>query len=321
MAKFKVLMADSIFINQDIEKEILKEIDAELVLSPRKDEATLAELAKDCDAIITSYAEISKHIIDSCEQCKVIIRTGIGYNNIDVEAATAKQIMVANVLNYCVEEVADHAMALILACLRKVVFFNQCVHNGTWDVNLGRPISRVSTLTLGLFGFGNIARQLAKRAKGFDLNIIAYDPFLPDEVFEKNGVTRFTDQDEFIKACDILSLHLQLNKSTQGMIDKNAFQIMKPSSYLINVSRGGLVNEFDLLDAIKNHKIAGCALDVMETEPGDLHSSLMTYDNVIVTPHAAFYSDGSDVELRQKTAEQIVQTFTQGYPEFWLNKK
>lgn len=321
MAKYKVLMTDSIFADQEIEKNILREIDAEVILSPGKDEATLAELAKDCDAIMATYAEVTRRVIESCTRCKVIIRTGIGYNNIDVEAATEKGIMVANVLNYCVTEVADHAMALILACLRKVVFLNKCVRNGNWNVNLARPIARTGTLTLGLYGFGNIARQVAVRAKAFDMHVTAYDPFLPDEVFEKAGVERCTDLDAFLRSCDVLSPHLQLNKSTQGLIDKHVFRKMKTSSYLINVSRGGLVNEEDLLAAIENHQIAGCALDVMASEPGDVHSRLLTYDNVIVTPHSAFYSDGSDIELREKSSQEIVQTFTQGYPEFWLNKK
>ena len=321
MAKYKVLFTDSIFADQEIEKEVLKQIDAELILAPSRDTATLCKLVEDVDAVMVCYADMNAEVISHCSpRCKVIIRTGIGYANVDMEAATAKGIMVANVLKYCNTEVADHAMALTMACLRKVVFLNKTVHNGVWNFNLARPIPRIGNVTMGLYGFGNISREVAKRAKAFDMKVVAYDPFLPDEVFTQMGVERATDLDAFISSVDVLSVHLQLNKETDKIINAKVFDLMKPTAYLINVSRGGLVDEEALLDAIANQKIGGCALDVMATEPGDIHSRLLTYDNVIITPHSAFYSDGSDIDLRHKAAEEIVQVFTQGYPEFWLNK-
>ena len=180
MAKYQILMTDSLFGDQEIEQSILRKIDAELVLAPKSDPATLSNLAKDCDAMLVTFAEVGKGVIDSCTRCKLIARMGIGVNNVDVEAATQKGIMVSNVLNYCITEVADHAMGLMLACLRKIVLYNKVVHEGVWNMNQG-DISRLGTLTLGLYGFGNIARQVAKRAKAFDMHVIAYDPFLPDE--------------------------------------------------------------------------------------------------------------------------------------------
>lgn len=320
MAKYKVVLADTVFPDLDVENRVLGQIDAELILAPSKDEAALCELVKDCDALMTTYTEITKKVIDSMEKCKVIIRYGIGYNNIDIPAASAKGIMVANVLNYCVTEVADHAMALMLSCLRKVTYLNKTVHEGNWNVALARPMERISKLTLGLIGFGNIARQVAVRAKAFGMNIIAYDPFLPEAVFEQVGVEKIENLDDLLAHADVVSPHLQLTGATAGIINENSFKKMKNSAFLINVSRGGLVDEKALLEAIRTKEIAGCALDVMATEPGDVHSPLLTFDNVIITPHSAFCSLSSDVDLRTKAAEEVVQTFTQGYPEFWLNK-
>ncbi|HZK10286.1 MAG TPA: C-terminal binding protein [Clostridia bacterium] len=320
MSNFKVLMTDSIFPDQEKERAMLEEIGAELLLSDSQDPAQLAKLAKDCDAIIVTFAEVTREVISACEKCKVIVRTGIGVNNVDVKAATEKGIIVANVLNYCIPEVADHAMALMLASLRKIIVYNKVVRCGVWDMNQG-SISRIGSLTLGLYGFGNISREVALRAKAFGMKVVAYDPFLEDSIFEEYGIERKVDLEEFIQSADVLSLHLGLNEHTYQIINKKTFELMKESAILVNVSRGGLVNEDDLLYAIENNLIAGCALDVMADEPGDMHSRLLTYKNVIVTPHAAFYSEESNEELRTKATEQVLQTLTKGYPEFWVNKK
>lgn len=320
MAKYKVVMADSLFTDQDMEKEILKEIDAEFILSPARDQDTLAELASDCDALITTFSEITKKVIDGMEKCKVIIRSGIGVNNVDIEAATEKNIMVANVQNYCIEEVADHAMALMLSSLRKIVVYNNSTHRGIWDMNVGRQIPRISRTSLGLYGFGNIARAVAHRALSFGMEVLAYDPFISTEVFQEMKVKKIDDLSELFSQSDVLSIHLPLSDKTRKIVDASVFEQMKPSAFLINVARGGLIDEEALTHAIENKLIAGCGLDVMYDEPGDLHSRLLTYENVIITPHAAFYSDYSDVELRRITTEQVVETFTKGQPRFWLNK-
>lgn len=323
MVKKKLLVTDSIYDNLDIEEEILKEsgINFEIVIAPDTKTETLKELASDCDAMMVTYAQVGKEVIDNCKKCKVMVRNGIGFANIDVDSASENGIMVANVLNYCIDEVADHAMALMLACLRKVVILNKSVQSEhVWDMNLAKPMERISNLTLGLWGFGNIARATAKRAQAFGMTVLAYDPYLSDDVFEEYGVTRCKETDTLISQSDVLSIHLQLNKETEKIVNKNAFEKMKPNAFLINVSRGGLIDEKALAEAISSKQIAGCGLDVMESEPGDMHSSLMTFDNVIVTPHAAFYSETANLELRKQATRQIVRSFTEGKPEFWVNR-
>lgn len=319
MAKYKVLQTDSIFPDVEIERSILADIDAELVVAPAKDEATLLGLVNDVDAILTTYGEVTEKVIDACENCKIIARTGIGVNNIDVEAATARGVMVSNVLNYCITEVADHCMALMLVLLRQVHTYNRAVHNGVWDVNKSN-IARLNTLTLGLYGFGNIARAVAQRAKAFEMNVIASDPFVDPKLFEEFGV-KSVGVDELIESSDVLSLHLPLLKSTENIINKDVFKRMKKTAYLLNIARGGLVNEEDFIEAIDRGEIAGAGIDVMATEPGNVHSPLMTYPNVIITPHTAFYSEESNVALREESTKQIVQALTEGEPTYWYNKK
>ena len=317
--KYKILQADCIFRDQDIERDLLKKIDAELIVAGSSDKETLAGLAGDADGIIVTYAKIPESVIDAARKCRIIVKTGIGYDNIDVEAATARGIMVANVPDYCITEVADHTMALMLNCLRKVSYYHNTVKNGKWDMNLGRPIQRIGGLTLGLYGFGNIAREVASRAQAFGIDVVAYDPYIEDPVFEKANVKRIKDFMEFVSGVDILSLHAPLTSENRGIIDSTVLSKMKKTACLINTARGGLVNESDLQKAIDKKEIMGCGIDVMQTEPGDVNSPLLKYDMVCVTPHAAFYSEGSDVELRTKSVEQIILALTQGEPKYLVN--
>lgn len=319
MAKFKVLQTDSIFPDKSIETELLSKIDAELITAPAKDEDTLVGLVDDVDAILTTYGEVTEKVIDACNNCKVIARTGIGVNNIDIDAATERGIIVSNVLNYCIPEVADHAIALMLVLLRQIHTYNRAVHNGVWDVNKSN-ISRLDKLTLGLYGFGNIARAVATRAQALEMRVIANDPYLDQEVFDRANVES-VEVDELIESSDVLSIHLPLLSSTEKIINADVFKKMKNTAYLLNIARGGLVDENALIQALIDEELAGAGLDVMATEPGDVHSPLMTFQNVIITPHTAFYSEESNVALREKSTEQIIQTLTEGKPEFWYNKK
>jgi D-3-phosphoglycerate dehydrogenase / 2-oxoglutarate reductase len=320
MAKYKILMTDCIFPDQTIERDGLAAIDAELVLAPSADEATLAALAADADGILVTYAEVTAKVIAAAARCRIIARTGIGVNNIDIGAATAQGIMVANVPDYCIAEVADHTLALMLTCLRKTAYLSAAVKHGSWNMNLARPIPRLNRLTAGLFGLGNIAQAVVGRLQAFGLKVLAYDPYVADAVFSRLGVERARSLAELAAAADVLSLHAPLTKETRGIINGAIFRLMKRSAILINTSRGPLVDETDLREAIESGLIAGCGLDVMATEPGDLHSPLLQQENVIVTPHVAFYSEGSDIELREKSTRQIILALTEGQPKYWLNR-
>lgn len=321
MARYTVLMTDCIFPDQQIERSMLNAIGARLQLAPATDEETLIALAPGADAMIVTYADITAAVIGAAARCRIIARTGIGINNIDIAAASERGIMVTNVPDYCIAEVADHTLALMLTCLRKTSYLSQAVKSGVWDLNFARPIPRLGTLTAGLLGLGNIARAVAVRMRAFGMAVMAYDPFVADEVFASLAVRRAQSFEELAEKADVLSLHAPLNASTRGIVNAAVFQRMKRSAVLINTSRGPLVNEKDLCDAIAGGLIAGCGLDVMETDPGDLKSPLLRYDNVVVTPHVAFYSDDSDVELREKAAGQVIMALTGQRPQYLANRE
>jgi D-3-phosphoglycerate dehydrogenase len=249
------------------------------------------------------------------------VRTGIGVNNIDVEAASEKGIFVANIPDYCFGEVADHAMALMLSCLRKVVPYSQQVKSGVWNLNKGRPIQRLSSLVFGSYGFGNIAQATCARAKAFEMDVVAFDPYQQDSVFEKAGVRRATDWESFLREADVLSIHAPLTDETRGIINKDTLKIMKKSAYLINTARGPLINEDDLYDALVSGEIAMAGLDVLVKEPPSPDLKLLTLENAIITPHASFYSDQAEIELREKAVNQVVLTLTQGEPKYCVNRK
>lgn len=320
MAKYKVLMADCIFEDQAVEKRMLETVDAELVVAPSKDEDTLAAMVVHADAILVTYAEITSKVIEHAKKCKIIARTGIGYNNIDVDAANENGIMVSNVPDYCTGEVADHTVALMLTCLRKTAYLVKTVREGKWNVNLARPIPRLLGLTVGLMGFGNIGKAVVQRIQAFGMKAMAYDTYVSDREFHLLGVERAESLEQLARCADILTIHAPLTPLSKGALDSGIFNVMKESAILINTSRGAIVNEEDLHEAIYEGKIAGCGLDVMEHEGEEINSPLLKYENVIVTPHVAFYSDGSDFELRQKAVEQIVLTFTSGHPNYWINR-
>lgn len=320
LSKYKILMTDCIFQDQNIERRLLASIGAELILAPSKDEDTLARLAHDVDGILVTYAEVTEKVIKACTKCRIIARTGIGYNNIDMAAANQSGIMVSNVPDYCIDEVADHTLALILSSLRKITLLSAAVKRGQWDMNLARPIPRLNTLTAGLVGFGHIAQAVSVRLKAFGIAVKAYDPYVADSVFTGAGIERCMSLQALAETADILSLHSPLTDETRNMINNSIFQRMKPSAILVNTSRGPLVHEKDLHDAIVKGQIAGCCLDVLTTEPCDRNSPLLHQDNVIITPHVAFYSEGSDIELRTKSTQQIILALTQGQPQYWVNR-
>jgi len=321
LSNYKVLMTDTIFPDMEIERSELATIGAELVLASGSDPKTLAREGKDCDAMIVVYAPITAEVINSLTKCKIMVRTGIGFNNIDLEAASRKGIMVANVPDYCQDEVADHAMALFLSGVRKVAFLNARVKAGSWDVNEAKPIPRLRGKLFGLFGLGSIGQRVAERAKAFGMDVCSYDPYMPQEVFDKLGVKRFYDFDEFLASVDFLSIHAPLTEETKHIINLQNLRKMKRTAFIVNTSRGPLIDEKDLYIALKEGVIAGAGIDVLENEPPAHPFPLAELDNIILTPHAAFYSEESEPELRRKAAQEVVRTLKEGRPKHWVNKK
>jgi D-3-phosphoglycerate dehydrogenase len=313
MSAYKVVVSDQVFPSVEIERELLAEIDADLTVASGEMESVLTE-AVDADAILNTYLPWDAESISRLSRCKIIARYGIGFDNVDLEAASDAGIVVTNVPDYSVEEVATHALALILASLRKVVIANESVREGTWSIDNFRPIRRLSTLTVGLVGYGRIARRIAAPLEALGAHVIAHDPYLqagPD-------FPPLLEFETVLSRADIISLHLPLTDGTRGIIDADALARMKPDAILVNTSRGPLVD----LDAVTNALMAGqlgaAGLDVFDVEPLD-SSRIGGVPNLIVTPHMAYYSEEALAESQRKAAIQVVKVLTGEKPDYQVN--
>ncbi len=300
------------------EEAILKEVGVSLVYGDAKTEADLIELTRDADAIINYLAPVTAKVINSLKRCRIIVRRGIGYDSVDVSAATAKGIPVANVPEYCTDEVADHTMALILSTARKVVTGRSQIRSGGWDFKQLLPIPALKDCTLGLVGFGKIPRAVVKRAKCFGLNILTSDPFIPAELASEHGV-KLVSLEELLSTSDFVSIHVPLTNDTRGMFSKREFALMKSSATLINTARGPLVDEEALIEALQDGRICFAALDVMTQEPPTLDNPLRGMDNVTLTPHVAWYSEHSVRILGEKVGQEIARVFKGYFPKSLVN--
>lgn len=309
----KILVTDYVWPNLDVEERVLSDIGAELVVAPDGDEETLIALAEGCGGILTCWAKTTQKVIESAlPTLKVIVRYGVGLDNIDVAFATQKRIPVANVPDYCFVDVAEHTMALLLSFSHKVTRFDRLIRGGTWDIQAGLPLRRLTGQTLGLIGFGQIAREVVPRAKAFGLHVVAYSRSLTAETAAEYGVEA-VDLDTLLKTSDFVSLHCPSTDETRGMINAKALGKMKKTACLINTSRGDVIDEAALLSALEDDMLAGAALDVRCQEPAESGDRLIQMDQVIHTPHAAFYSTESLIELPEKAALEVRRVL-QGEP-------
>ena len=318
--KFTVVVTDYDYPELDIERRIITEAGGTLIPAQCRSEEEVIQKAKDAHGLLTQYAPISRKVIEALSQCRVIARYGIGVDNIDISAATQRKIVVVNVPSYCEEEVASHTLALILACVRKIFLFNQAIRKGNWDWKLGRPIVRLSEQKLGLIAFGKIAKMVARKARAFGFSLMGFDPYVSDEEFAAEGV-RKVDLDYLLKNSDIICVHAPLTQETRHMLGREEFKKMKSSSFLVNTSRGAVVDEKALYEALREGQIAGAALDVLEEEPPGKDSPLLKLDNVIFTPHVAWYSESSLKELRAKAATDLVRVLEGKTPQGFVNRK
>ena len=313
--KYRVLITDRAWPDCDVERQILSQVDAEIVEAPNGDEDTLVQLARDVDAIATCWANVTEPVVRAAKRCRIVARFGIGLDNIAVPVASELGIPVTYVPDYCVEEVADHTLALLLACARNIGIYHQQSKAGTYDRSAGTPLRRLSELTLGLIGFGRIGRAVYRKARALGMNVVAYSRSNDD------GGTGcpMLEWDELLQAADFVSLHCPANDETRGMMSAAAIGKMKSSAWLINTSRGTLINHADLWEASQFERIAGAALDVFDPEPPDLSRPLFLHERVIVTPHAAFLSRESLLELRTRTATQVAEALQGVRPEHVVN--
>jgi D-3-phosphoglycerate dehydrogenase len=318
MTKFKVVLTDNIFPDLIIEREMLKEVDAEFI--EVTDHSKLKDECRDADAVINTYEQMTKDIINGMEKCRLIIRNGIGVNTIDVNACNAKGIMVANIPTYCLDEVATHAMALLLCLNRKITLLNDTVKSGVWDVKKAIPVYSLQNKVLGLMGFGKIPRILNIKAKAFGMNVIAYDPYVSEEEVAKEGAKKVS-LEELVKESDYLSIHSPLTPETKGVFNLGLFCQMKKTAYIINTARGPVINEPELAQALKEGLIAGAGLDVLLKDEVDLSNPLLKMDNVIITPHASWYSEESMMRRRTQTVENVISVLKGGEPYSLINRK
>jgi D-3-phosphoglycerate dehydrogenase len=244
-------------------------------------------------------------MIRQMARCRIISRFGIGVDNVDIPAATERGIVVTKVPDYCIDEVSDHAVALLLAAVRKIPFANSMVHSGRWEMPAVVPIHRLRGTTLGLVGFGRIPQLVAPKAQAFGMRVVAFDPYIPKAVFDSAKVES-VDFPQLLKTSDYVSIHAPLLPETQGLFNADAFRQMKRHAYLINTARGPIVDEAALAQALDAGQIAGAALDVMTKEP-PTGSPLLGRPNVIITPHTSFYSEESLNDLETKAAEEVVR--------------
>ena len=309
--KFKVLLTDYEFENLQYEEEVFAEsgLDIEFIKAQCKTEEEVMEQAQQADAILNQYAPISRRVIESLENTKIISRYGVGVNTIDVEAAKEKNITIANVPDYGMEEVSNHALALLLSWARKVTLLNNEVKKGNWDFKVSVPIHRFDKQTVGVLGFGRIPRRFIEKVKPLGFKLAAYDPFISAEDMADAGVRKM-ELDEIIREADYLSVHVPLIKDTFHLLNEERFSQMKKTAVIINTARGPIIDEKALAEALEKGVIAGAALDVTEEEPIGKDSPLLKMDNVIITPHSAWYSEEAMVELRQKAAKNIVQVLS-----------
>ena len=267
---------------------------------------------------MNQYAKITPNVIKNLDHVKIIARYGIGVDNIDLDAASKKNIFVTNVV-YDICDVADHTIMLMLTLTRKLFFVDKSIKKFEWDWKKFHPITRIKGKTVGIIGLGRVGRQVAKRLIGFDVNLLAYDPYIPVDVFQTYNAKK-VDYTTLLEQSDIITVHVPLNKETRNMISINQLKKMKKKAILINAARGGIVDEKALYKALMKKDITGVGLDVLEEEPIQKDNHLLYFDNVIITPHMGWYSEDTVDEVQRIAAEQVLQCLEGKIPANLVNK-
>ncbi len=315
MPAFRVLITDYAWANVDIERSTLAEVGAELVVAEKGDVATLTGLAAGCDAIMTNWAKVPQQVIAASPNCRIVSRLGIGLDNIDVAYCTERGIPVTNVPDYCLIEVAEHALAQLLALSRKIAFYHHETMQGRYQLQAGPVLRRIEGQTVGVIGYGNIGKKFADKCRGLGMKVLAYTR---TPRANEAGV-EFVTLDDLLSRSDYVSLHVPMTPQTKHLLGASQFAKMKPTAYLLNTARGGLIDHAALAAALEKGQLAGAALDVQDPEPPDLSQPPYNDPRVVVTPHAAFVSVESLENLRSRCARQVAVRLTGGVPENVVN--
>jgi D-3-phosphoglycerate dehydrogenase len=310
-----IAITDSPFPSLDPAKAALARLNPELRMAKSASREDILEVARNADAVLVTYAKLPRELLQELTHCKAIGRFGLGVDNIDIKAAAELGMTVTYVPDYCMHEVSDHAMALLLALARKIPLSNKLVQAGRWEMPAVVPIHRLAGRALGLVGFGNIPRALAPKAQALGLRVIAHDPFVSQAVFADAGVEPMSFEG-LLAVSDFVSVHAPLTPATRGLFNADVFRKMKKGAMLINTARGPLVDEAALIDSLDAGHLGGAALDVVEAEPLLPDSQLLGRDNVILTPHTAFYSVEALDELQTKCASDVARVLSGEAPVY-----
>jgi len=316
--RFKVVFTDSHLFKPREELEALSGLDCEIVQAVCKSEDETIALCRDAHAVLNTSAKISRRVIAELKEALVICRYGIGVDTVDIPAATEHGIIVANVPDFCFDEVADTAMSLILSVPRKVHLLNTLVHQGAWKRDVAKPVHKFRGATLGIYAFGNIGRNLCRKAEPFGFRILVHDPYLKPENVRDYPVT-LVDFDTLLKESDLISVHAPLTEGTRHKFDEAAFRKMKPSAFFFNLGRGPIHDQKALTRALQEGWIAGAGLDVLEKEPPDPDDPILKLDNVVFTPHYASYTEEAYQELQVKTGENAAAVLRGEFPKYVFN--
>ena len=309
MAGPVIAVTDSVFPSLEPVKAALGRLNPTYRMSKSVNADDILAVAKDADAILVTYAKLTRDILSQLTKCKAIGRFGLGVDNIDLPTAKEKGIAVNYVPDYCIREVSDHTMALLLALIRKIPLSNKLVQSGRWEMPAVVPIRRLEGTVLGLVGFGHIPRLVAPKAQAFGMKVIAYDPYVKPEQFKAMNVEG-VDFDTLVKTSDYVSVHAPLLPATRGMLNADAFAKMKKGAYVVNTARGPLIDEPALIAALDAGQVGGAALDVVTAEPLAKDSPLLGRDNVIISPHTGFYSIEALEELQTKCATDVARVLS-----------
>lgn len=291
------------------ERTVLASVGAEVLDARDLPVGEVLQLARTADAVLSDYFVWSGDAIAGLERCRVICQYGVGVDRIDVDAAARAGIAVTNTPDYCVEEMADHALALLLAVTRKVALYDRGVRSGRWDYNLGPEMRRMRTLSLGLIGAGRIGLAFALRAQALGMRVLAADPNRAPADLRREGIEP-VELDDLLTGADVVSLHLPLTPTTTKLLNRKRIAAMKPGAIIINTARGGLIDQLALEDALRSGSLGGAGLDVLAIEPPRPHDRLLELDNVVVTPHAGFLSRESLADVQAQAAQEALRALS-----------
>jgi D-3-phosphoglycerate dehydrogenase / 2-oxoglutarate reductase len=319
MAQFRIVVTDDRHHGQDEERAVLREVGGEVIVANCATPDEVAAAAAEADGVLCDQAPMPAEVMPALRRCRVISRYGVGCDNVDLSAAAAQGIWVANVPDYCVEDVSDQTLALLLACMRRIPLLDREVRAGHWNVGSKQPIYRLQGKTYGLIGYGLIARAVHRKLRGFEFaRVLVHDPFVTADVIREAGGIK-VELDELCQQADALSIHVPLNDKTRGMIGKAQLAAMKPTTILINVARGPVVDEAALVESLRQGRPMCAGLDVFAQEP-PAGSAVLGLDSVVLSDHVGYFSRESFSELKTKAARNIAEVLCGRPPIYPVNR-